>query len=295
MKKRLFIIPLLFTLCSCSGSNSSLNAFIKQFKKRHGENFIFPAGTYFYKSSQLKKRIYKDRHDEEIIFKEEVSAFIDLNCLPTNDMVLFYADVNSIDYHRKTYYESYENYVDSNEEFFIKYKNNEANFIGALTEKNNSSSLEAYLPNCSFAQFRIWVKNTLALKYIDFVKPTSWDYDEYEKKKYDRYTIFYNNILNVRTYDYTSNINFDRTIEKVYSYQFDDLEALCYFDNTHHTFAFNNSNLIIYEESSLYLAKLNDEIDITIDNTLPRATYDEDIFPYNLVFPSYESHIVFED
>ena len=40
---------------------------------------------------------------------------------------------------------------------------------------------------------------------------------------------------------------------------------------------------------------LKDEIDITIDNTLPRATYDEDIFPYNLVFPSYESHIVFED
>lgn len=182
MKKQLFIIPLLFTLCSCSGSNSSLNNFIKQFKKRHGENFIFPAGTYFYKSSQIKKRLYKDRFDEEIIFKEEVTAFIDLNCLPTNNMSFFYSDVNFIDYHRKTYYESYDNCTDYNEEFSIKYKNNEASFKGELTEKNNSSTLEAYLPNCSFAQFRIWVENTLALKYIDFIKPTSWNYDEYEKR-----------------------------------------------------------------------------------------------------------------
>lgn len=164
-----------------------------------------------------------------------------------------------------------------------------------LTEKNNSSTLEAFLPNCSFSQIRIWVENTLALKYIDFVKSTSWSYDKYQKNKYDRYTIFYNNVLNVRTYDYVSNINFDRTIEKVYSYEFDDLEATCYFDEAKRTFAFTYSNLIIYEESSLYLAKLNDDMEVKIDTTFPRATYDEDTFPYNLVFPYYESHIVFDN
>ena len=294
MKKRLFIIPLLFILCSCGKTSNELDIFIKNFKGKYGDDFTFGNGTYFYQSSQLSKRFFKDSAEDEVFFKEEVNAVVNLDFLPNDQRGMITNNVNWINYQRKTYKRYYSDYTNCYEEYKIKSKNNKTTIQGKLEEDKESFSFKALLNNCSVNTLTMPIKNILGAELDNYLKEITRHFDGEEKTYFEKSIYFHNNVLCCKDFHYQSNIHLDYTSIFYCYYEFDDdLVPFKYSEFEKSTSVEKNSNEIFYNDNYLNLYKIDDNITFALNTALPKATYLKDDFICEDEFLHYQANISF--
>ncbi len=292
--KKLFIISLLFVLCSCEKTSNELDIFINNFKGKYGNDFTFENGTYFYQSSQLNKCFFKDSAEDEVFFKEEVNAVVNLTFLPNDKNGMVTNNVNWINYQRKTYKKYYSNYTNCYEEYKIKSKNNKTTIQGKLVEDKESFSIKALLNNCSVSTLAMPIKNILGAELNNYLKDTSQHIDGEEKNYFEISIYFHNNVLCRKSFHYQSNVLFNNTSINYCCFEFDDdLVPFKYSEFVKMINCDNDSEQIYYVDNYINLYKVNDDVAFSLDTALPKATYINNEFICEDEFLHYLANIEF--
>lgn len=290
MKKKLFIIPLLFILCSCGGSNNDLNAFLKEFKNAYNDNFSFPYGIYYISASKSSWYNEYQNNESYLSYNFSYSIYAEFNFSYSNNSVLASPSVNWIDL---TF--DYAGISNNHEIETINVLSNQygTNITGTYKNDNKEDLLNVYLQDYSIKDFSFYLYSTLSTsafikEQFKNINSTIEEKMVNSQTRIYEYTTYLSNTLHnhqyhqfksssMRTFDiydyiYTFNANY---IFESYAEEktvITDMYNDCFLKKIHSQFNF---------------AKIDGYKDVIIDTSLPKAKY---ISTDNIINPNREKY-----